>query len=206
MFGVGLHFSLRDLWTVRAIAIPGALVQIIAVTAVGFALSQLWGWSAPAGLALGFALSIASIVVLLRSLTDSGLLNTRHGQVAVGWLVIENLATILILVLLPALFGAGERASWEVIGLALLKAAISVGSMLVIGVRLLPWLLTRIAFSRSRELFVLAVAVGTALGSAELFGVSLALGAFLAGVVLGESPISHQIGAEGVPFRDVFTG
>jgi CPA2 family monovalent cation:H+ antiporter-2 len=208
MFGVGLHFSLRDLWTVRAIAIPGALIQIVVVTAVGFALSQLWGWSAPAGLVLGFALSIASTVVLLRSLTDSGLLNTRHGQVAVGWLVIEDLATILILVLLPALFGAGESASLEAVGVALLKAAIFVGLMLVIGVRLLPWLLTRIAFSRSRELFILAVvavAVGTALGSAELFGVSLALGAFLAGVVLGESPISHQIGAEVVPFRDLFT-
>jgi CPA2 family monovalent cation:H+ antiporter-2 len=208
MFGVGLHFSLRDLWTVRAVAIPGAIVQIIVVTGLGFALSQLWGWSAPAGLVLGFALSIASTVVLLRSLTDSGLLNTIHGKVAVGWLVLEDLATILILVLLPALFGAGESASLEAIGLALLKAAVFVVLMLVVGVRLLPWLLTRIAFSRSRELFILAVvavAVGTALGSAELFGVSLALGAFLAGVVLGESAISHQIGAEVVPFRDVFT-
>jgi CPA2 family monovalent cation:H+ antiporter-2 len=208
MFGVGLHFSLRDLWTVRAVAIPGAIVQIIVVTGLGFVLSQLWGWSAPAGLVLGFALSIASTVVLLRNLTDSGLLNTIHGKVAVGWLVLEDLATILILVLLPALFGAGESASLEAIGLALLKAAVFVVLMLVVGVRLLPWLLTRIAFSRSRELFILAVvavAVGTALGSAELFGVSLALGAFLAGVVLGESAISHQIGAEVIPFRDVFT-
>jgi CPA2 family monovalent cation:H+ antiporter-2 len=208
MFGVGLHFSLRDLWTVRAVAVPGAVVQIILITIVGFALSQAWGWSAPAGLVLGFALSIASTVVLLRSLTDGGLLNTIHGKVAVGWLVLEDLATILILVLLPALFGSGESAGWAAIGLALLKAAVLVGLMLVVGVRLLPWLLTRIAFTRSRELFILAVvaiAVGTALGSAALFGVSLALGAFLAGVVLGESAISHQIGAEVVPFRDVFT-
>jgi CPA2 family monovalent cation:H+ antiporter-2 len=208
MFGVGLHFSLRDLWAVRAVAIPGALLQIGVSTALGLALTQLWGWSLSAGLVLGFALSIASTVVLLRGLTDNGLLNTLAGKVAVGWLVLEDLATILILVLLPALFGAGESASFEAIALALLKAAVFVALMLVIGVRLLPWLLTRIAFTRSRELFILAIvaiAVGTALGSAELFGVSLALGAFLAGVVLGESPISHQIGAEVVPFRDVFT-
>jgi CPA2 family monovalent cation:H+ antiporter-2 len=208
MFGVGLHFSLRDLWTVRAVAIPGAVVQILIVTGVGFALSQAWGWSAPAGLVLGFAVSIASTVVLLRSLEDSGLLNTVPGKVAIGWLVLEDLATILILVLLPALFGGGNSGGWAALGLALLKAAILVVLMLVVGVRLLPWLLTRIAFTRSRELFILAVvavAVGTALGSAALFGVSLALGAFLAGVVLGESSISHQIGAEVLPFRDVFT-
>ncbi len=208
MFGVGLHFSLRDLWAVRAVAIPGAIFQIVTATALGFALTQLWGWSIPAGLVLGFAVSIASTVVLLRSLTDNGLLNTVHGQVAVGWLVLEDLATIVILVLLPALFGSGEAASWGGVVLALVKAAVFVGLMLVAGARLLPWLLTRIAFTRSRELFILAVvavAVGIALGSAELFGVSLALGAFLAGVVLGESDISHQIGAEVVPFRDVFT-
>ena len=208
MFGVGLHFSLSDLWAVRAIAVPGALLQIAIATALGFALTQLWGWTSAAGLVLGFAVSIASTVVLLRSLTDNGLLNTRHGQVAVGWLVLEDLATILILVLLPALFGGGESASLATVGLALLKAALFVGLMLVAGARLLPWLLTRIAFTRSRELFILAVvavAVGVALGSAELFGVSLALGAFLAGVVLGESRMSHQIGADVVSFRDVFT-
>jgi monovalent cation:H+ antiporter-2, CPA2 family len=208
MFGVGLHFSLRDLWAVRAIAIPGALTQILIATALGFALTQVWGWSSAAGLVLGFAVSIASTVVLLRNLTDNGLLNTLHGQVAVGWVVLEDLATILILVLLPALFGGEQGASWQTIGFALLKAALFVGLMLVVGARLLPWLLTRIAFTRSRELFILAVvavAVGIALGSAALFGVSLALGAFLAGVVLGESDISYQIGAEVVSFRDVFT-
>ena len=208
MFGVGLHFSLRDLWAVRAVAMPGAVSQILISTGLGFALTQLWGWSSSAGLVLGFAVAIASTVVLLRSLTDNGLLNTLAGQVAVGWLVLEDLATILILVLLPALFGGDQTASWQTVALALFKAALFVGLMLVVGARLFPWLLTRIAFTRSRELFILAVvavAVGVALGSAELFGVSLALGAFLAGVVLGESAISHQIGAEVVPFRDVFT-
>ncbi len=208
MFGVGLHFSLRDLWAVRAVAVPGAVSQILISTGLGFALTQLWGWSSSAGLVLGFAVAIASTVVLLRSLTDNGLLNTLAGQVAVGWLVLEDLATILILVLLPALFGGEQAASWQTVALALFKAALFVGLMLVVGARLFPWLLTRIAFTRSRELFILAVvavAVGVALGSAELFGVSLALGAFLAGVVLGESAISHQIGAEVVPFRDVFT-
>ena len=208
MFGVGLHFSLRDLWAVRAVAVPGAVSQILISTGLGFALTQLWGWSSSAGLVLGFAVAIASTVVLLRSLTDNGLLNTLAGQVAVGWLVLEDLATILILVLLPALVGGDQAASWQTVALALFKAALFVGLMLVVGARLFPWLLTRIAFTRSRELFILAVvavAVGVALGSAELFGVSLALGAFLAGVVLGESAISHQIGAEVVPFRDVFT-
>lgn len=208
MFGVGLHFSLRDLWAVRAVAIPGALTQIVIVTVAGLVLTQLWGWSITAGLVLGFAISISSTVVLLRSLTDNGLLNTSHGQVVVGWLVLEDLATILILVLLPALSAGAGDASWRTVVFALLRAAVFVGLMLVAGTRLLPWLLKRIAFTRSRELFILAVvavAVGVALVSAELFGVSLALGAFLAGVVLGESEISHQIGAEVVPFRDVFT-
>ncbi|HET9496691.1 MAG TPA: cation:proton antiporter [Chloroflexia bacterium] len=208
MFGVGLHFSLRDLWAVRSVAIPGATLQILTSTALGLALTQFWGWSLSAGLVLGFSISIASTVVLLRGLTDNGWLHTLAGQVAVGWLVLEDLATIVILVLLPAIFGGGEAASAEAIIWALLKAAIFVALMLVVGVRFLPWLLTRIAFTGTRELFILAVvaiAVGTALGSAELFGVSLALGGFLAGVVLGESAISHQIGADVVPFRDVFT-
>jgi CPA2 family monovalent cation:H+ antiporter-2 len=207
MFGVGLHFSLRDLWMVRAIAIPGALLQMGVATVLGFVLTQFWGWSIPAGLVLGLAISIASTVVLLRGLMDNGLLNTPHGQVAVGWLVLEDIATILILVFLPAFFSGAGGITWQTAGLPLLKAALFVGLMLLVGKRLLPWLLTRIAFSRSRELFILAVvaaAVGTALSSAELFGVSLALGAFLAGVVLGESALSHQIGAEVLSFREVF--
>lgn len=207
MFGVGLHFSLRDLWAVRWVAIPGAVGQMVLATLCGFALATAWGWNSSAALILGFAISIASTVVLLRSLMDNGLLSTPHGQVAVGWLVLEDLATILILVFLPVLFGGEEGASWQNAAIALVKAAIFVVIMLIIGARLLPWLLLRMAYTRSNELFVLAVvaaAVGTALGAAQLFGVSLALGAFLAGVVLGESPISHHIGAEVVPFRDLF--
>jgi CPA2 family monovalent cation:H+ antiporter-2 len=207
MFGVGLHFSLRDLWAVRSIAIPGAVLQTGIVTLLGLALTQLWGWSVGAGLVLGFSAAIASTVVLLRGLADQGLLKSFPGQVAVGWLVLEDLATVLILVLLPALFGPAGDAPWRTAGIALAKAALFVAVMLFAGARLLPWMLTRIAFTRSRELFTLAVvaiAVGVAFGSAELFGVSLALGAFLAGVVLSGSSISHQVGADLVPFRDIF--
>ena len=207
MFGVGLHFSLRDLWSVRSVAIPGALLQMGFCTAIGFVLAKFWDWPSSAGLVLGFAISIASTVVLLRGLMDNALLNTIHGRIAVGWLVLEDLATVLILVLLPALFGANHGAPLQQAALALLTAALFVGIMLFVGARVIPWLLTQIAFTRSRELFILAVvavAVGTAFGSAVIFGVSLALGAFLAGVVLGESTVSHQIGAEVLPFREVF--
>lgn len=207
MFGVGLHFSLKDLWGVRRIAIPGALLQMTFATLLGLGLSQLWGWSINAGLVLGLAVSIASTVVLLRGLSDNGLLNTEHGKVAVGWLVLEDLATVAILVLLPALVTGGENPV-ESIALALLKTGLFVLIMLFVGARFMPWLLTQIAHTRSRELFILAVvalALGTAFTAYELFGVSLALGAFLAGVVVGESDISHQVGAEIVPFRDVFT-
>jgi monovalent cation:H+ antiporter-2, CPA2 family len=206
MFGVGLHFSLHDLWRVRRIAIPGAILQMLIATALGFLLTQLWGWSVGAGLVLGLAVSIASTVVLLRGLEDTGFLNTSHGQVAVGWLVLEDLATVLILVLLPALL-SGTGNPWQTGGLAILKTTLFVGLMLFVGTRFMPWLLLRTAHTRSRELFILAVvalALGTALGAAELFGVSLALGAFLAGVVIGESEVSHQVGAEVLPFRDVF--
>jgi CPA2 family monovalent cation:H+ antiporter-2 len=206
MFGVGLHFSLKDLWSVRRIAIPGAILQMVIATLLGFALTQLWGWSVSAGLTLGLAVSIASTVVLLRGLEDLGLLNSAHGKVAIGWLVLEDLATVAILVLLPALVGSGDNPA-ATIGLALLKTALFVALMLFVGARLMPWLLTQIAYTRSRELFILAVialALGTAFGAAELFGVSLALGAFLAGVVLSESDVSHQVGAEVIPFRDIF--
>jgi CPA2 family monovalent cation:H+ antiporter-2 len=208
MFGVGLHFSLRDLWAVRDIAIPGALGQMLLATALGFGLSQLWGWPVASGLVLGLAISIASTVVLLRGLMDNGLLNTRHGQVAVGWLVLEDIATVLILVVLPALAPAGEAAVLPVIGLTLFKAALFIVLMLFVGVRLVPWVLHHIVHLRSRELFILAVlaaALGIAVGAAELFGVSLALGAFLAGVVVNESRVSHQAAAEVLPFRDIFT-
>ncbi|MFV9506624.1 MAG: cation:proton antiporter [Oscillochloridaceae bacterium umkhey_bin13] len=207
MFGVGLHFSLKDLWAVRQIAVPGALLQMSLATLMGLGLTQLWGWDWQAGLVLGMAVSIASTVVLLRGLMDNGLLNTNAGRVAVGWLVLEDLATVLILVLLPALFAPASSSLIFSAGMALLKAGLFVVMMLFVGARLLPWLLTWIARSRSRELFILAavaIAMGTALGSAVLFGVSLALGAFLAGVVLGESEVSHQIGADVLPFRETF--
>jgi CPA2 family monovalent cation:H+ antiporter-2 len=207
MFGVGLHFSFRDLWTVRDAAVPGAIAQMLITTGLGFSLTQLWGWSIPAGLVLGLAISIASTVVLLRGLMDQGLLSTTHGQVAVGWLVLEDLATVIILVLMPALLTRSGSNTWLTVGNALFSAAIFVGLMLFAGSRFAPWLLTQIARMRSRELFILTVvtiAMGTAVGSAELFGVSLALGAFLAGVVLGESAVSHQVGAEVLPFRETF--
>ncbi|MBK9714403.1 MAG: cation:proton antiporter [Kouleothrix sp.] len=207
MFGVGLHFSLSDLWRVRRIAIPGAILQMLLASGLGLALTQAWGWSIGAGLVLGLAISIASTVVLLRGLEDQGLLNTPHGQVAVGWLVLEDLATVAILVLLPAVAGGSGGDIWRSAGLAALKTALFVGLMLIAGAKLLPWLLTRIAHTRSRELFILAVvalALGTALGASELFGVSLALGAFLAGVVLNESDVSHQVAAEVLPFREIF--
>ncbi|RRR71994.1 MAG: sodium:proton exchanger [Candidatus Viridilinea halotolerans] len=207
MFGVGLHFSLKDLWAVRTVAVPGAILQMTIATGLGFLLTRFWGWSVASGLVLGIAISIASTVVLLRGLVDNGLLNTSAGQVAVGWLVLEDLATVLILVLMPAIFAPGADNAWLYAGEAILKAAVFVGLMLFLGSRLLPWILTWIARTRSRELFILAavaIAMGTAIGSAALFGVSLALGAFLAGVVLSESEVSQQVGAEVLPFRETF--
>lgn len=208
LFGVGLHFSLRDLWAVRAVAIPGALAQMAIITALGFGLAQLWGWTSSAGIVLGLALSISSTVVLLRGLMDFGLLNTSHGRVAIGWLVVEDLATVLILVLLPAFTQSTGEPVWQSVGLALLKAAIFAVLMLVVGTRVIPWLLLRIAHMRSRELFIVTVVtitIGTAVAAAELFGVSLALGAFLAGVVVSESATRHQVSAEVLPFRETFT-
>jgi monovalent cation:H+ antiporter-2, CPA2 family len=207
MFGVGLHFSLKDLWRVRSIAIPGALGQMGMATLLGFGLSRFWGWTPGAGIVLGFAISIASTVVLLRGLMDHGLLNTSHGQAAVGWLVLEDLATVLILVLMPTLVNTADGFNWAQLGITLLKAAGFVVIVLFAGTRLIPWILMQIAHTRSRELFILAVlaiALGIALGAAELFGISLALGAFVAGVVVSESPLSHQVGADIVPFREAF--
>jgi CPA2 family monovalent cation:H+ antiporter-2 len=207
MFGVGLHFSINDLWRVRSIAVPGALGRMALTTLLGFGLSQLWGWDVPAGIVIGLAVSIASTVVLLRGLTDNGLLNTPQGQTAVGWVVVEDLATVLILVLMPTLANTSTGFDWGQLGFTLLKAAGFVILVLFAGTRLIPWLLMRIAHTRSRELFILAIlaiALGIALGAAELFGVSLALGAFVAGVVVNESPLSHQVGADVLPFRDAF--
>ncbi|MCC7353932.1 MAG: cation:proton antiporter [Anaerolineae bacterium] len=208
MFGVGLHFSIADLWRVRDMALPGALSRMVLVTLLGLGLATLWGWSVSAGIVLGLAISIASTVVLLRGLMDNSLLNTPHGQVAVGWVVMEDLATVLILVLLPSLAGSDGGPKWANLAITLGKAVIFVLLILFVGMRLIPWLLHFIARTRSRELFILAIlaiALGIALGSAELFGVSLALGAFAAGAVVSESPLSHQVGADLLPFRDVFS-
>ena len=207
MFGVGLHFSLDDFWKVRSVAIPGALGRMALTTLLGFWLGQLWGWSVTSSIVIGLAISIASTVVLLRGLTDNGLLNTPHGQAAIGWVVVEDLATVLILVLMPTLANTSAGFNWGQLGLTLLKAAGFVVIVLFAGTRLIPWVLLRIAHTRSRELFILAIlaiALGIALGAAELFGVSLALGAFVAGVVVSESPLSHQVGADIFPFREAF--
>ncbi|MBE0672918.1 MAG: cation:proton antiporter [Anaerolineales bacterium] len=207
MFGVGLHFSLNDLWKVRSIAIPGAAGQMLLTTLLAYGLSQLWGWETSSGIVLGLAISIASTVVLLRSLMDNGLLNTPHGQAAVGWLVLEDLATVLILVLMPTLANKTGQFDWEGLILTLVKAGAFVLLVFFVGKRLIPWILLSIAHTRSRELFILAIlaiTLGTALGAAELFGVSFALGAFVAGVVVSESPLSHQVGADVFPFREAF--
>ena len=207
LFGVGLHFSINDFWKVRAVAIPGALGRMLITTLLGFGISQLWGWYVGSGIVLGLAISIASTVVLLRGLTDQGLLNTPHGQAAVGWVIVEDLATVLILVLMPSLVNTQDGFNWGQLGLTLLKAAGFVILVVFVGIRFIPWILLRIAHTRSRELFILAIlaiTLGIALGAAELFGVSLALGAFVAGVVVSESPLSHQVGADIFPFREAF--
>jgi len=207
MFGVGLHFSLKDLWRVRSVAIPGALGQMTLTTLLAFAVSQWWGWSVSASIVLGLAISIASTVVLLRGLIDNGLLNTHHGQAAVGWLILEDIATVLILVLMPTLANTNGPFDWQGLALTLIKAVAFVALVFFVGKRLLPWILLQIAHTRSRELFILAIlaiTLGTALGAAELFGVSFALGAFVAGVVVSESPLSHQVGADVFPFREAF--
>ncbi|MBA8889467.1 CPA2 family monovalent cation:H+ antiporter-2 [Dokdonella fugitiva] len=213
MFGVGLHFSLGDLLAVRAIALPGAAVQIAIATALGMLLAWAIGWSAGSGLVLGLALSTASTVVLLRALEERGLLETQRGRIAIGWLIVEDLAMVLTLVLLPALAGllggtAQEGVNlYAALGLTLAKVAAFVAVMLVVGRRAIPWLLERTAGTGSRELFTLAVlgiALGVAYASAMLFGVSFALGAFFAGMVLNESKLSHQAAQESLPFRDAF--
>lgn len=207
MFGVGLHFSLSDLWKVRSVAIPGALGQMLLTTLLAYWLSQWWGWSPASGIVLGLAISIASTVVLLRGLIDNGLLNTPHGQAAVGWLVLEDLATVLILVLMPTLANTSGEFDWAGLAITLAKATAFVILIWFVGRRVIPWILLRVAHTRSRELFILAIlaiTLGTALGAAEWFGVSFALGAFVAGVVVSESPLSHQVGADVFPFREAF--
>ncbi|MGH8078997.1 MAG: YbaL family putative K(+) efflux transporter [Lysobacter sp.] len=213
MFGVGLHFSLGDLLEVKAIALPGAILQIAVATALGWGMAWYLGWSHGAGLVFGLALSVASTVVLLRALEERRLVETAKGRIAVGWLIVEDLAMVLALVLLPALSGLlkGEdtegSAIWSQLFVTLAKVGAFVAFMLIVGRRVIPWILERVAGTGSRELFtlcVLAIALGVAFGSAELFGVSFALGAFFAGMMLNESEFSHQAANETLPLRDAF--
>ena len=211
MFGTGLHFSFKDLLEVKNIAVPGAVLQIALGTVAGYALAAAFGWSGEAGIMLGLSVSIASTVVLIKNLTDAGLYQSRGGRIATGWLIVEDLATVVILVVLPVVFGPGEVSPAELAGelaLALGKTVAFVALMLVVGSRTLPWLLARIARFCPRELFQLAVvviALGTALAAAVLFDLSFALGAFLAGVVVGTSKLSHRVAAEAIPFQDLFS-
>ncbi len=219
MFGVGLHFSIKDLLEVRAIALPGAIAQIAVATGSGVGLALLWGWTVGAGVVLGLALSVASTVVLLRALEHRNAINSVNGRIAVGWLIVEDLAMVLALVLLPALAGAlgggarGVAAQFSgnslaaALVLTLGKVTVFVALVFLVGTRLVPWVLQMVARTGSRELFtlsVLAVALGIAYGSAQLFGVSFALGAFFAGVVLSESDFSHQAAADSLPLKDAF--
>lgn len=217
MFGVGLHFSAADLMAVRRIAIPGAVGQIVLATLMGAGLAMAWGWSFGAGVVLGLALSVASTVVLLKALEERNALDSANGRVAVGWLIVEDLAMVLALVLLPALAellgGAvpdGQAGTGSLafdLAVTLGKVVLFVVLVLTIGPKLVPWVLGQVARAGSRELFtlsVLAVALGIAFGSAALFGVSLALGAFFAGVVLSESEFSQKAAAESLPLQDAF--
>jgi monovalent cation:H+ antiporter-2, CPA2 family len=211
MFGVGLHFHLKDLLAVRKIAIPGAVVQIAAATALGAVVMRMLGWSWTAGIVFGMAISVASTVVLTRVLADNRALHTPTGHIAIGWLIVEDLFTILVLVLLPALFDTGDgsdgRSIIATFAWALIKLTALVGFALVAGQRIIPWLLGYIARTGSRDLFTLAVlvlALGIAVGSAQLFGASMALGAFLAGMIVGQSEFSARSASEALPMRDAF--
>ncbi len=214
MFGVGLHFSLDDLLEVRKIALPGAILQIAVATALGAGVATFWGWDLGAALVFGLALSVASTVVLLRALEASGTLDSMNGRIAVGWLIVEDLAMVLVLVLLPPLAawlggttqGGGDNL-WQTLGSTLLKVSAFIALMLIVGRRVFPALLWQVARTGSRELFtlcVLAAAVGIAYGAAVLFGVSFALGAFFAGMVLRESQFSHRAAEESLPLREAF--
>ncbi len=215
MFGVGLHFSINDLMAVRRIALPGAVLQIAVATGLGAALAGWWGWDLGAALIFGLSLSVASTVVLLRALESRGVLDSMNGRIAVGWLVVEDLVMVVVLVLLPAVAGLlGEDGAsadpsllLKTLGFTLLKVALFIGLMLVVGLRLLPRLLWLVARTGSHELFrlcVIAAAIGIAVGAASLFDVSFALGAFFAGMVLRESEFSHRAAEESLPLRDAF--
>ena len=216
MFGVGLHLSLDDLLAVKRIAIPGALVQMAVATALGMLLALQWGWSTTSAAVFGVSLSCASTVVLLKAMESRGLLESMNGRIAIGWLVVEDLVTVLALVILPPLAGqAGaldtplenQSPTWVLIGLTSLQLAAFFAVMLFVGRKLLPWVLWQVARTGSRELFtlaVIAIAIGISVGAAELFNVSYALGAFVAGMVLRESEFSHRAAEDSLPLRDAF--
>jgi CPA2 family monovalent cation:H+ antiporter-2 len=217
MFAVGTHFSVRDLFAVRGVALPGAFTQIIVATALGAGVANLWGWSLGSGIIFGLSLSVASTVVLLRALEDRDMINSNDGRIAVGWLVVEDLLMVLTLVLLPAFAGVaggqepnnvGNTSIWPEVGITISKVVLFIGLMLIAGVRFFPWLLSHVEKTGSRELFtvaVIALALGVAFGSAKLFGVSFALGAFFAGVVVNESDVSHRAARDLQPLQDAFT-
>ncbi len=224
MFGVGLHFSIADLLAVRRIAIPGAVAQILLATAMGMGMMMLWGWSLGAGLVLGLSLSVASTVVLLKALEERSAVSTPNGRIAIGWLIVEDLAMVLALVLLPAFAevlgghaadaagghgtaAAGSQSLVMVLGLTLVKVSAFVAISLILGPRVMPWVLRQVARTGSRELFtlsVLAIAIGIAYGASKFFGVSFALGAFFAGMVLNESDLSHKAATNSLPLQDAF--
>ena len=215
MFGVGLHFSIDDLLAVRKIALPGAVVQMLAATALGAGVALWWDWSLGSAMVFGLSLSVASTVVLLKALEGRGLIDSANGRIAVGWLVVEDLAMVLVLVLLPALApslggsaAAGPgRSTWLTVGITLAEVGAFIAFMLVVGRRLFPWLLWHVTRTGSRELFtlcVVAAAVSIAYGSAALFGVSFALGAFFAGMVLRESEFSQRAAEQTLPLQDAF--
>jgi len=223
MFGVGLHFRAKDLLAVRKVAVPGALGQTAVATLLGVGVALAFGMPLKSGLVLGLAMAVASTVVLVRVLTDNKVLDTAAGHVAIGWLIVEDIITVVVLVLIPAIGvpalvagygGAGdvanaapEQSIWVTLSVALLKLAAMVGLLMVIGARVIPWIMVKVARLRSRELFtltVLVMAIAIATGSAVVFGASLALGAFLAGMVVGQSPVSQQAAADALPMRDAF--
>ncbi|WP_407306385.1 cation:proton antiporter [Acinetobacter sp.] len=218
MFGVGMHFSLNDLMQVRRIALPGAVLQIAVATLLGIGVSMIWGWSFGSALVFGLSLSCASTVVLLKALSDRGLLNSVNGKIAVGWLLVEDLVMVLVLVLLPAMAvllggtpvaGSNPDANiWMTLAITLLKVAGFIAFMLIIGKRLVPWIMQMVARLGSRELFtltVVAAAVSIAFGAYKVFGVSMALGAFFAGMVVKESDFSHRAEEETLPLREIFS-
>ena len=218
LFGAGMHFSVADLWAMRSVSVPGAVAQIIVATGLGIGVTHLWGWSLSAGLVFGLSLSVASTVVMLRTLQANNALDTPDGKITIGWTIVEDLAMVLALVLLPAFFGptpgnsaepahTEEGPVWLSLGMALGKVTVFIALMLVFGTRVFPWMLKQTDRLQSRELFTLAVsalALGVAFGSAELFGCSLALGAFFAGVVINQSDLNHRAVATLEPLQDAF--